>query len=1775
MTASASTMELNILTGELERLYELEELKQLSESLLGLHPAQVGGVAAKASFARALAQRCAESEAVEALIDAMVVRHHDLDPRLLDLRSRGFAPREELESGESIGPYTILNKLGEGRLGVTYRARRDGSDVRLRVLWRETARDRKGMQRYFTHSRLAAALEHPGLPSAVHAGALDPAGERFGVSHTWVDGQLLSERGLAGGPLRFRDLKELLLAILEPLAALHDARLAHGALCWENVLRVADGRVLLLDGGSNHVRVRASLNGHDHRLATVGAAASVAPELIRGQAADARSDVYSFGALMYELASGSPLFGANTPLDSLIGHLSREPEPLSKVAPGAWVTPEIDTWVATLLSKDPARRPAHARDLIKALSALGRQSSTEIAPVSEDELLERVQALAGNPWDDAEAAALEAMADEGADPVDVAQGFTWVAEQLQNEDGPAVQQARRKMLLRAARVYEYVADRLELAERTYAQVLELEPGDLEAERGLQRVRKQLGNHEAVLEQLLAQAEEAESGRAKAEIYARIAKLCASELGDKDQALVAYTQAFNEWPENGAYADEIERLAGSRPDAWEEVLGACMEAAEAAEPEDQHRLYVRMGRWYADKLARPDLAVQGLSAVLASDPEHEGALTALSHVYRKSQQWAELGALLLRRAELAPPNVARDLKAEAAEVAENQLGNPAGARDLYEAVLADDPGHPAASEGLLRLCERSGDFARLARLLEQRAEGSTGEERYRSLCRAAAVHEEQLRDLDAAIQRYQAVLAEAPQHLEALRGLDRVYTKAQRFTELSQVLDAQLRLATTPRQQIQIHERIAALCEEEFLDFGRAAEAQNRILELDPDNDGALTALARLHRMASRWEDVVRVQDMHLQRLSDPERRVEKLLAQGRVLAEQLNQPERAAKAYEEALELSPNNLAALEALAKLRTNSGDIDRALLALDALAERAPTPEARAEQYVKAARFLDTIGRPDAAIERYKAAVDANPQDRALAKQLREAYLAHGDVSAAVELLERELARTEVSLARAKLSGELSRLCQDHLKDDTRAASFAKRALELDPTNLDALTVLGQQAYSTGHHREAVHYWDQVVNHLDPTERKDALQIFASYVDALAKSGNKDKALWACDLLGKFATNEPSVLARVAAVTFEFGTARRAFELYRTLVNEHQEQLSQKELAVAYYRLGESARRENELDLAHDQLERAIEIDPGLAEPYESLAKVYEERGEWHQAIRVLHHQLDLAPAEKRADIMIHIGELAATKLRDSDYGAKSYLSALSERPDDRKILMKLMQLYSAERDWRQLISVVLRLAELCEDPKQKAKYLHTAGMIAHREMKDPRSAVGFFDQALSQDPELENAAVEAIKLRRELRDFDGVKELLKIRIKQASAREDQALLLECLNELSEVYLKHLAKVDQAIAVLESAQEIEPENEARRNALAQLYLSHPAEYFEKAERVISASVRREPYNPQRYKQLRQLYTEVRRADGAWLACQALTVLGKASGDETRFYERMRSEAAAPAQAVLSDRDWVELLMPPETEPLLSSVFALIQPSVVAARARRLEDYGYGSGHEIDPLEYPYGTIYALHYAAQVLGIERPSLYQDPSNPGGLSFLNTEPPSVLLGQLALREDVPPQASAFLAARHLTFYHRGLYVRQLLPNVTMLKAWLFAAIKLLKPQFPITPDVEIPAQEAYSVLERSLTGEQRDHLAHVVSKLTQQGTALDLKKWVAAVDRSADRAGLLLCHDLETAVELIRASGDGASSVGMDDRLKDVIAFSVSPEYMQLRQQLAIAVDS
>jgi tetratricopeptide (TPR) repeat protein len=1766
-------MEMDGLRSELERLFELDELVRLSSDLLGLNPKEIGGLSGKASFVRALTDHCDAHGAVEALCDAVIASKPHANGEIAATRHIGLADHYDVPKGADFAGFTIHHKLADGPQGSCYLATRGSEAYRVKILQREATRDPIGVHRFLTFCRILANMAQPALPQRLQVGSAD---RRVYLAHELFDGEALSVRLGRTGALPLSEAQPILLKTAQALAALHAARQCHGNLKPENVISAHGGGTLdlqLQDAGTDLLRSRKAPNG---RLPVLSLASpkTVAPEQLRGGARSPVSDVYSFGATFYELLCGRPPFVADSVLDMAIQHLSEPPKPPSAYAPRGWIPELLDRFLVRLLSKDPRERPENGAALAAELERLWN-APIHLTGASHEDIATHIDALLEDPADDMTAQALEALA-VGPARQRIYEAFASAAERAAASDQRDVQKA---LLLRAAAGFRSIGD---LAKSAAAYEALIALGDVSAPQwdALDEVRAQLGKHEEIIDSMLARIEGIDSPGERAALMARIGEIYSRELDDTAQAAIAFTQAMCEDPATPSYARRIEAVVEGRDDIWNDVLAACAEASnDERDPKQRIPILEQMGMWYLQKLSRPELALPCFQQALKLDPKRAQALEGVALVYRANKMWSELGDLLIHRADVSSsPSDARELRTQAAQLFEQRLSDTSRARELYERVLSDDPEHSLAHQSLTRIYEEAGEIESLIPILQSQVESGRGNTRPSALLRLGDLYRTRLGDLNEARRCYELLLGEQPNHFEALHGLDQVLAQSGQYRELLDSLQRQLASGdVTPRRQVTLLERIAAIYEDEFLLHTEAASALEKVLTLDPTRTQSMQNLARLYRTLERWTALADLYRRHAERTDDTDQKVTLLMARGRVLAEQVGDLAGAVGAYQQVVALAPDRREARDAIADLQEALGNAGEAIEAVQELASRADTPEAKARYYLRVARLMESRGSQEDAIDWYTRALEVEPGNTRASTALRTAFAARGDAGSIVELIRHDIGNAEGDRPKARLAAEMAALQYTKLKDLAGAEQSAREALEWDAHNLQALVLMGDLSYDAGRFAEATTYYQQVIPRTDALVSEDAVRVLTRYLDAEGRAPSipPDLLLAHSESLLQLAPDSLDVVGRTAALAFEQADYARARALYQDFLERFRGDLDRERLAEATYRLGESLRLLDEPELALTCLEEASDLTPSAPLPLIALAKVYEAKEQWSEVLRTKVRLLELnESALPRARLLIEIGELLLDKLKEHERAVVHLREASQVAPDDRKVLTRLMQIYMSHQVWDELVEIVERLARFVEDGRQKAKYLMTAAMVSARHLGRRERAIDFYQQVLALDPDNAKALSECVVLQIEQGDFLGAEESLVRQLEKARESGERRAELDVLDALSRLYMRMPDRLDETVLVLEQAAELEPGKPEYRAALAELYERDLGKYAEQAIAAQMVILRQEPDRADAYRKLRQIYTETRRADAAWCLCQVLSLLHLAEPDEMRFFERVRSPQPAAAQSVIDESDWSTLLIHPDVDARLSLIFSLIEPVIVATRSQPSEALGYDPRLAVDLSQHPYPLGHMLYYAAGVMGLRPPPTFENHREPGGLLFLNSQPPAIVLGISALQMQIPAQTAAFVAARQLCYFRPGFYVRRLVASTTALKAWLFGAFKLCTPGFPIAHELEGPVFEARAALETHLVPEQKDRLVDVITKLLHNSPAIDLKQWVTGVDLTADRIGLVLANDLRTVTDIIKSVDDPASP-SRERRLQELILYAVSEPFFAIRRRLGVAIES
>jgi serine/threonine protein kinase len=279
-----------------------------------------------------------------------------------------------LTAGQKLGQYEIVAPLGAGGMGEVYRARDPqlGREVAIKLLPSNFSRDADRLRRFEQEARAAAALNHPNILSVYQMSSHD--GTPYLVSEL-LDGSTLRDQ-LLRGQVPIRKAMDYAIQTARGLAAAHDKGIVHRDLKPENLFVTKDGRIKILDFGL--AKLAQQPFASDAGIATLaeatepgvvlGTVGYMSPEQVRGDAADNRTDLFSLGAILYELLTGKRAFHKPTSAETMSAILKEDPPSTSQIAPST--PPAVQRVVQRCLEKAPEQRFQSASDLAFALEAL-------------------------------------------------------------------------------------------------------------------------------------------------------------------------------------------------------------------------------------------------------------------------------------------------------------------------------------------------------------------------------------------------------------------------------------------------------------------------------------------------------------------------------------------------------------------------------------------------------------------------------------------------------------------------------------------------------------------------------------------------------------------------------------------------------------------------------------------------------------------------------------------------------------------------------------------------------------------------------------------------------------------------------------------------------------------------------------------------------------------------------------------------------------------------------------------------------------------------------------------------------------------------------------------------------------------------------------------------------------------------------------------------------------------------------------------------------------
>ncbi|MBL8601844.1 MAG: tetratricopeptide repeat protein [Myxococcales bacterium] len=1255
-----------------------------------------------------------------------------------------------------------------------------------------------------------------------------------------------------------------------------------------------------------------------------------------------------------------------------------------------------------------------------------------------------------------------------------------------------------------------------------------------------------------------------------------ARVYGERLGDSEQAFAAAQIAFEEDVDNDDAVKVLEGLAASAG-KWNELLKGAVESYQS-EPAGARKtsLGLHVARWYAE-LGRHEYAAPIYEQITKSEPNNLKAQREYANLHRKLGQWQQVAKRLQRASEISrTPDERRRSHLDLGEVYEKQLNALPQAIEQYDAALALDPRDLGALEALARVFRTQEEWGRLVDTQRRAVDAATEDgQRIALRLQIGETLEDRVGDQAAAAEEYNAILATDDAHLPALRGLERVYAALGQSQNLLRVLERQLDVAETERERIKLLSRIAEMQEVEFLKPELAIARDEQVLEIDPNHDGALRGLERLYRQTARWNDLIGTYERHLTATVERNERVPLYLAMGRVYAEELRDNDHAEDAFLNVLQIDEHNVQALELLARLYEQREDWHRALDMLEQLSQLLASDRARAVELRHrvgriAEEQLQDEGR---ASDLYQSCLDLDDGYVPALQSLRRLAERQADWHLVSRYLDREQQVTEQPRQRARLLAELGRINAEYLDDLGMATSCWQEALKNDADNEEAAWPLARVYVADSHWAEAEPLLDVLVRRAsrrDPAEQLEIQLTAGRVAQSLAKTDKAIKAFTAAQALDR--SNVESIRS-LANAYFEKKDWENAFKNYQVLLVHHKDDLPAEERAELYQRLGVVKREQGDRKRAVNFLEKSLEEVPGYAPALHALIETYEGSGEWEQVIayktQVLDNEFD---DEKRYAMFVEIANLWQERVKNPHKAIQALAAAVEIHPNERPLLTRLTQLYQETRQWSKLIEVVERLIELETNAATKARFEYTIATLYNSEIKNVDEALVHYNKALDNNPDELKPFAKINEILTSRRDFKNLERNFRKMLHRVANKGKTDLEFNLLHNLGIIYRDRLGQADAAIKSFEMAAERKPDDIQEQRILAELHTaSNQPDAAVSRWRLI---LDKDFGNADALHAIYDLYYGQRQYDRAWcVAATATFLLRERARDDLRaFYEQYKPRNPYKPSNRMTEEQWVKELFHPNEDPVLGKIFASILGALRRAKVQPIARFGFTQADQHDPRTSTLTLVKVLGNTANYLSLPTPLMFLRQGQPGGLAYVPSDPIASFSGQ-GLLSGFTQHELTFAAAKHLSYYRNEHYVRVLFPTVQELTAILLGAIKVVKPDQQVPPEAEAVTTQLMPLLAQDPVA--TEGLRKVVRVFLDQGGASNIKKWYQSVELTAARAGFLMVGDLDVVKKMIALEPGLPGDLAANEKLKDVVNFSVSEQYFSLRDALGINFQS
>ena len=1280
--------------------------------------------------------------------------------------------------------------------------------------------------------------------------------------------------------------------------------------------------------------------------------------------------------------------------------------------------------------------------------------------------------------------------------------------------------------------------------------------------------------------LLGRVEVTVEAEGREKLLKEVARIFEEEQGELAKAFPALLAAYRENPMDDKLLQELERLAGATS-MWNDLLQEYNTRVQSlTDPTECADLLVRMGNIYSRELKLDDYAIASFNQALTREPKRTDALYELAELYRRKEDHKERAKILAKLSELEEdPEKKIEKLRDLARLYVGELDSDEQAILSYRKILDIDGANPAAVAALEGLYRKSEMWEELAQLLEDRVEVTDDADSLSTFrLSLAELLTEKLEQPEKAIEQYQELIAADPSDSKALKGLEALYESTGRIKDYLSILEKRIEITEADDERVGLCKRMAAEWEDQEGGGRRAAEYLEKIVEINNGDDETFKSLVHIYWASEEYGLLAEAYNRHVQITKKPADRGGLYAALGKVYEDHLDDADKAIETFNNLLSVDEDSKIALIALVRLYEKTGVWAQAAETLEKLSTREEDVDAQADVFFQMGKLQhEKLDKADDGEVSLVKALELQEEHVEARMALAELYKGRKDFGKAARMLWEAAQHTSNEMEKVARLYLSAVAYQEDLEDEDKALEVFEELAAIDPEHVEA----GERLLAIYEKREEQEKLETVLEMLvrktDAKEDKDRFIEFNQRLGTIAlQNENEDRALAAYRAAYDSDPTSQVSLQNLAGLLYKREEMEETAKLLQALLVHRRDTMSPEETVQVFYKLGDIKERLDEKAKALNMFEKALDLEPANMDVLDRAVGLYEGKGDLEAVLRCKTKMLNNAPDDEvKVTIAEEIGDLLHEQLKRPNDAIKHYEIAKELKPDFRRVLHKIMEVYIEQRRWMDAVEAMGKIEDHETDATHRSRLHYTAAVIYRDELKQQEEAAHHFDQALVKDPSFFKAFEALKKLYTEQENYKKLAKayhLMLQRLPEDTPKHEQVGLWQ---ELGEICQYKLEDAREAIVAYEVADKLDPSNEDREDNLSRLYAAAGPSAYEKAVKVNHRLLETNPLKLHAFKELRRLYTAMKQYDKAWCVAAVLSVLGKASEEELQLYQKHRNASPRQLSHKLTDELVERHVLHQDQNRFINAVFSGVAPIVAPMSAKPVQSYGLRAQEQLDPVNdtRPYSRV--ASYMNQVLGTAPHKMYIQGSMPQQLSLVITGDAKDTQTVLQLSPSVIKNDSAldltFWFAKQYSLLRPELMLSYALPSPVVLQAVLLSVLKLVDPGARIqgeTPEID----KLSRVLKSEIPAGRFDHLTRHVDSVKAAATPEAVNKWLHATDLSASRVALVLCDDLQTAAKLISIEPP-AEDVGPKERMQELISYAISEDYFKIREHLGLHV--